>query len=78
MKKIEQQELEQLKSLQSKANDIILELGDVSYGEIMLRLKKEKTEIKLSQLQDEEKTLQEFLIQKYGENLNINLEDGSY
>jgi len=78
MKKIEQQELEQLKEIQNKSQDIILELGDISYGEIMLKKQKIKVESKLIELQDEEKTLKEFLIKKYGDNLNINIEDGSY
>jgi len=78
MKKIEQQELDQLKEIQNKSQDIILELGDISYGEIMLKKQKIKVESKLIELQDEEKTLKEFLIKKYGDNLNINIEDGSY
>ena len=78
MKKIEQQELEQLKDIQNKSQDIILELGDISYGEIMLKNRKIKVEYRLLELQDEEKTLQEFLIKKYGNNISINIEDGSY
>jgi len=78
MKKIEQQELDQLKEIQNKSQDIIVELGDISYGEIMLKKQKIKVESKLIELQDEEKTLKEFLIKKYGDNLNINIEDGSY
>lgn len=78
MKKIEQQELEQLKYIQNKSQDIILELGDISYGEIMLKQRKNDVESRLNDIQDEEKTLREFLIQKYGDNLNINIEDGSY
>lgn len=78
MKKIEQQELEQLKDIQNKSQDIIVELGDISYGEIMLKNRKIKVESRLLELQDEEKTLQEFLIKKYGNNISINIEDGSY
>ena len=78
MKKIEQQELEQLKEIQNKSQDIILELGDISYGEIMLKKRKINIESRLIELQDEEKTLQNFLIQKYGDNISINIEDGSY
>ncbi len=78
MKKIEQQELDQLKRIQSISQDVILELGDISYGEIMLKKRKLKVESKLLELQEEEKTLQEFLIQKYGDNLSINIEDGTY
>jgi len=78
MKKIEQQELEQLKEIQSKSQDIIIELGDISYGEIMLKKRKINIESRLITLQDEEKTLQEYLIKKYGDNISINIEDGSY
>ena len=65
MSKIEKNELEQLQKIQSQSQDIIIELGDISYGEIMLKKRKLFVESKLSEIQDEEKTLKEFLIKKY-------------
>lgn len=78
MKKIEQQELDQLKDIQKKSHNIIYELGEISYNEILLEQRKNIAKKILFELQDEEKTQKQFLIQKYGDGLNINLEDGSY
>lgn len=77
MKKIEEKELTQLKELQQKSQDILLELGQISFNEIILEKRKENAKIILNKIQDEEKTLKEFLISKYG-NIDINLETGEY
>lgn len=77
MKKIEEKELEQLKELQTKSQDILLELGKISFNEIILEKRKETAKITLDKIQDEEKTIKEFLISKYG-NIDINLETGEY
>ena len=77
MKKIEEKELTQLKELQSKSQDILIELGQISFNEIILEQRKENAKIILNKIQDEEKTLKEFLISKYG-NIDINLETGGY
>ena len=76
MRKLEQKELEQLKELQSKSQQILLDLGEISYNEILLEERKNQTKRILFEIQDEEKTLKEFLISKYGDNLNIDLETG--
>jgi hypothetical protein len=78
MKKLEQQELKQLQDLQNKSQQVILELGEISLNEILLENKKNKTKLFLNEIQDEEKTLKEFLIQKYGDNININIETGEF
>ena len=76
--RIEEQELDQLRALQSKSTSIIMELGDISLSEIILQEKKDNIKKILSELRDEEKTIKEFLIQKYGDNIDINLENGEY
>lgn len=77
MKKLEQQELEQLQELQKKSQEIIFELGEISLNEILLNKRKNKSLLSLDKLQDEEKTLKQFLISKYGD-ININLETGEF
>lgn len=77
MKKIEEKELIQLKELQTKSQDILLELGQISFNEIILEKRKENAKVILNNIQEEEKTLKEFLISKYG-NIDINLETGEY
>lgn len=77
MKKLEEKELTQLKGLQNKSQDLIIELGQISFNEIVLEKRKENAKIILNKVQDEEKTLKEFLISKYG-NIDINLETGEY
>jgi len=76
--KIEQQELDQLRQLQEKNKKIIIDLGEISYNEILLKNKKQQIESILSELQDEEKILKSYLIQKYGDNLNIDIKTGEY
>ena len=76
--KIEQQELDQLRQLQEKNKKIIMDLGEISYNEILLKNKKQQVESILSELQDEERVLKSYLIQKYGDNLNIDIETGEY
>jgi len=76
--KIEQQELDQLRQLQEKNKKIIMDLGEISYNEILLKNKKQQIEPILSEIQDEERVLKSYLIQKYGDNLNIDIETGEY
>jgi len=76
--KIEQQELDQLRQLQEKNKKIIMDLGEISYNEILLKNKKQQIESILSEIQDEERVLKSYLIQKYGDNLNIDIETGEY
>lgn len=77
MKKLEQQELNQLQELQKKSQNIIFELGQISFNEIILEKRKQDAKNILDDIQNEEKTLKEFLISKYG-NVDINLETGEY
>ena len=77
MAKLEQKELQQLQELQKKSQNILLELGEISFNEILLEQKKQKIKNVLQEIQDEEKTLKQFLISKYGD-ININLETGEF
>lgn len=77
MNQIEKIELEQLRKLQKKSQNIIYELGEISLNEILLEQRKQKIKNILQEIQDEEKTLKQFLISKYGD-ININLETGEF
>jgi hypothetical protein len=77
MNQIEKIELEQLRELQKKSQNIIYELGEISLNEILLEQRKQKIKNILQEIQDEEKTLKQFLISKYGD-ININLETGEF
>ena len=77
MNQIEKIELEQLRELQKKSQNIIYELGEISLNEIVLEQRKQKIKNILQEIQDEEKTLKQFLISKYGD-ININLETGEF
>lgn len=76
--KIEEQELKQLQELEIKYNQIIQELGHISLDKIILFNRKEKVKEILKEIKSEDKTLKEFLISKYGDNININLENGEF
>jgi hypothetical protein len=78
MKKIEQKELEQLQNLQKKSQDILMELGEISLNEILLEKRKNQAKDLLEEIQQEEKTLKQYLVSKYGDDLAINLENGEY
>jgi len=65
MNQIEKIELEQLRELQKKSQNIIYELGEISLNEILLEQRKQKIKNILQEIQDEEKTLKQFLISKF-------------
>lgn len=78
MNKIEEHELKQLQDIQEKYTDISLRLGELSFSEIFIKTQKNKIEEEINILKEEEATLKEFIIQKYGDNININLKTGEY
>lgn len=77
MKKLEEQELKQLQDLQKTTTQIISELGEISLNQILLKYKKQEIEKLLNSTLDEEKTLKEYLISKYGD-IDINIETGEF
>ena len=77
MNKLEQQELKQLQELQKKSQKIMNDLGEISINRILLNKKEKEIEKSLNDILDEEKTLKEYLISKYGD-ININLETGEF
>jgi hypothetical protein len=77
MKHLQPEELKQLQELQEKSQKIVFELGEISLNEILLQRKKDEIKLSLNEMQDEEKTLKQFLISKYGD-ININIETGEF
>ncbi len=78
MKKIKEEELQQLINLQSTLKDLIFNLGEINYEKIILKQKEKKLQENLNNLKEEENTLQQFLIQKYGDGISIDLTTGEY
>jgi hypothetical protein len=77
MNKLESTELKQLQELQKKTENILMLLGQISYNEIILEEKKDNIKLDLKNIQDEEKTLKDYLILKYGD-IEINIENGEF
>ena len=78
MNKIEEHELKQLQDIQEKYTDISLRLGELSFSEILIKTQKNKIEEEIHILKEEETTLKDFLINKYGDNLNVDIKTGEY
>jgi DNA repair exonuclease SbcCD ATPase subunit len=74
--KLEEQELNQLKELQQKQENLISNFGQIEYQIQALELEKEKLVEQLEKVKKEEKTLADALSTKYG-NGTINIEEGT-
>ena len=74
-KKLSQEELQQIKTIQQNNQAIVQEFGQLELIKIDLEDRIENAKTFLKQLREEEKTLSQFLEQKYGKVL-INLETG--
>lgn len=74
--KLEEQELNQLKGLQQKQENLISNFGQIEYQIQALELEKEKFVEELEKIKKEEKTLADALSTKYG-NGTINIEEGT-
>lgn len=75
IKQLSQEELEQVRSIQEKHQNILLEFGQIELLKLELKDRKDNVVAYLEQVKEEEKTLSEFLEQKYGK-VSINLETG--
>ena len=76
-KKLSQQELRQIKDLQTKSQAITSELGQIELFKIQLKDRRKNAEEFLKELEQEEKTLAEYLESVYGKG-TINLEKGEF
>ena len=74
---IPQETLEQIKAVQEKNQIILIELGQIEIQKTALKQRKLVAKQYLLELQQEEKTLGEFLEHQYG-NGTIDLEKGTF
>ena len=76
-KKLTQEELQQVKDLQAKSQALTLELGQIELFKIQVKERRQNAENYLKELEQEEKTLTEYLESVYGKG-SINLEQGEF
>ena len=74
-KQLLQEELQQLKAIQEKSQAVVAELGQIELMRLQLNNRRQNAEEFLKELEQEEKTLSEFLEQKYGKVI-VNIETG--
>jgi len=72
---LEKEEIENLKSIQTETQAIILELGEIEMIKIQLEKRKNKAESFLEELENREKDFTSSIYQKYGK-INLNPETG--
>ena len=75
--KLSQEELQSLKLLQEKQNQLVIKFGQLEYEIQNLELQKESTIDQLSELKKEEKLIGNQLTEKYG-NGSIDIESGFF
>jgi hypothetical protein len=76
-KKLQQEELQQIKVLQEKNQIIISEFGQIELIKLDVESRVQAAKAYLVELRDEEKTLADFLESTYGEG-TIDLENGEF
>jgi hypothetical protein len=75
--KLSQEELQSLKSLQEKQNQLVVKFGQLEYEIQSLELQKETSIDQLNELKKEEELIGNQLTQKYG-NGSIDVESGFF
>jgi len=65
-KKLSQEELQQIKDLQAKSQAVTSEFGQIELFKIQLKARRKNAEDLLKELEQEEKTLAEYLESIYG------------
>jgi len=76
-KQLSQEELQQIKSIQENSQAIIQEFGQIELAKLDLEDRIQNAKTFLKDLKEQEKTLSEFLEQKYGKG-SLNLETGQF
>lgn len=77
IKKLQQEELQQLKLIQEKNQAIVLEFGQIELIKLDIESRVQNAKAFLNELREEEKTLSEFLESIYGKG-SINLDKGEF
>lgn len=77
IKKLTDQELQQISDIQKKRESLLLELGQIELIKLDIDSRRKNAEQYLTQLQEEEKTLADWIEKEYGTG-RINLETGEF
>lgn len=77
IKKLSQEELQQIQDIQNKSQSLALELGQIELIKIQVNARRDNAEEFLKKLGQEEKLLAEALEAAYGKG-SINLEKGEF
>tara|TARA_R110000868_G_scaffold63133_7_gene190315 strand:- start:2546 stop:2830 length:285 start_codon:yes stop_codon:yes gene_type:complete len=77
IKKLTDQELQQISDIQKKRESLLLELGQIELIKLDIDSRRKNAEQYLTQLQEEEKTLADWIEKQYGTG-RINLETGEF
>lgn len=76
-KQLSQQELQQVKAIQQNNQAITIEFGQIELAKIDLQDRIQSAKSFLKNLREEEKTLSQFLQQKYGKG-SLNIQTGQF
>jgi len=76
-KKLTQDEVQQLRLIQEKNQDIIIEFGQIELIKLDIESRIQNAKAFLQELQEEEKTLSQFLESTYGKG-SIDLDKGEF
>ena len=77
IKKLTDQELQQISDIQKKRESLLLELGQIELIKLDIDARRKNAEEYLTQLQEQEKTLADWIEKEYGTG-RINLETGEF
>ena len=77
IKKLTDHELQQISDIQKKRESLLLELGQIELIKLDIDSRRKNAEQYLTQLQEEEKTLADWIEKEYGTG-RINLETGEF
>ena len=77
IKKLTDQELQQISDIQKKRESLLLELGQIELIKLDIDSRRKNAEEYLTQLQEQEKTLADWIEKQYGTG-RINLETGEF
>ena len=76
-KKLSQEVIDQIKSIQQRNQAVEIELGQIELVKLAVKQRRVAAEQYLAELKDEETTLGEFLQKEYGSG-TINIEEGVF
>ena len=76
VKTVTQEELQELKALRNKSDELIIHLGEIQYQKAILDAQEKQLKDSVVNLKLEEKSITDKLVEKYG-NVSIDIETGT-